>query len=347
MTWGGLETFQSNTSQFASGAFNGGPVTGSIAISEGTGTYTATSGTSTYFQHTVSGGDPTNDTYVAVDLNSFVIPSGASFLGYNPCFVKDNGDILMAESGPVVGGTTNEYSFRINTFVGGTRTVWGTVVTVTVAPPYRSAISIEGKNLCFYIFLSGSWAKQITVDVSSAIDLTIQSNLTGYRPGFAPWCDAANPQLVYSELQWGPLSDLATSGFFPPAGVGAIVIPGPAVKLTWAPSQPFPGNPSTQPYGYLVYRNGIQVGTVSVTGITTYTDSTVSTGTVYTYTIAAMNSDGSVGSSQSSPVVISTAPVSVYGKFVGSAVFESIEISQVGDIIPRIWPPKKNVTVFA
>jgi hypothetical protein len=36
-----------------------------------------------------------------------------------------------------------------------------------------------------------------------------------------------------------------------------------------------------------------------------------------------------------------------YGKFVGSPVFKAVEISRVGDVIPRIWPAKKNNTVQA
>lgn len=36
-----------------------------------------------------------------------------------------------------------------------------------------------------------------------------------------------------------------------------------------------------------------------------------------------------------------------YGRFVGSPVFKAVEISRVGDVIPRIWPAKKNNTVQA
>lgn len=35
-----------------------------------------------------------------------------------------------------------------------------------------------------------------------------------------------------------------------------------------------------------------------------------------------------------------------YGKFVGSKVFKAVEIGRVGDIRPRLWPTRKNNTVY-
>ncbi|GAA4990337.1 hypothetical protein GCM10025734_17130 [Kitasatospora paranensis] len=57
--------------------------------------------------------------------------------------------------------------------------------------------------------------------------------------------------------------------------------------------------------GYAVYRNGTQANTSAVTG-TTYTDSGLTAGTTYSYTVAALDSAGTVGT-QSAPVNATTA----------------------------------------
>jgi len=51
----------------------------------------------------------------------------------------------------------------------------------------------------------------------------------------------------------------------------------------------------------------------------------------------------------SQQIIVNVSPVliNIGGKFVQSAVYKAVELAQVGDIKPRIWPPKKNNTVQA
>lgn len=95
------------------------------------------------------------------------------------------------------------------------------------------------------------------------------------------------------------------------------------------------------PDSYNVYRNGTLIAT-GITGLS-LTDPTPGGGDI-TYVVTAVYSGQESG--DSNPVTLNfLAPV--YGKFVGSAVYPAVEISQVGAIIPRIWSSKKNNTVQA
>lgn len=96
----------------------------------------------------------------------------------------------------------------------------------------------------------------------------------------------------------------------------------------------------TTPDSYNVYRNGVLIAT----GITslTYID-THPTGGTDVYDVTAVYSGVESVPSNTVTLVFST-PIS--GKFVNAKVFVAIEIGRVGDIIPRIWPSKKNNTVY-
>jgi poly(hydroxyalkanoate) depolymerase family esterase len=90
---------------------------------------------------------------------------------------------------------------------------------------------------------------------------------------------------------------LDRSGPAAPTGLAVTGTTDTAASLTW--------NAVTGATGYTVYRNGTQITTSAVTG-TTYTDSGLSAGTTYAYTVAAVDSSGTTGT-QSTAVNATTA----------------------------------------
>lgn len=82
-----------------------------------------------------------------------------------------------------------------------------------------------------------------------------------------------------------------------PAGLSATSLQGQAPSFSWAPSS----DPDDAIAGYIVYRDGTQVGT---TITTSFTDSGAPYGGIYGYTVAAKDNNGNM-SAQSSPLTIS------------------------------------------
>lgn len=106
-----------------------------------------------------------------------------------------------------------------------------------------------------------------------------------------------------------------------------------------------PALPFSTPPGYDVYRNGVSVGTFL--GGPSFID-TVPVGGIYTYNVAAWDGAADI-SALSAPLVLNvSAPVVPrYGKFAGSRVFPPTLIVDAGNIKPRVWMPKENITVKA
>lgn len=118
------------------------------------------------------------------------------------------------------------------------------------------------------------------------------------------------------------------------AGAGGNGAPGVMVIIA-----SYPGTAT----GFNVYRNGVLIGNTTTEQ---WTDSPPSGS--QTYKVVAVY--GQIEAAQGAETVtvqISVPPEEAYGKFVGSPVFKAVEISRVGDVIPRIWPAKKNNTVQA
>lgn len=106
-----------------------------------------------------------------------------------------------------------------------------------------------------------------------------------------------------------------------------------------------PAFPFSTPPGYDVYRNGVSVGTFL--GGPSFID-TVPVGGIYTYNVAAWDGTADI-SDLSAPLVLNvSAPVVLrYGKFAGSRVFPPTLLVDAGNIKPRVWMPKENITVKA
>ncbi|HXS14421.1 MAG TPA: hypothetical protein VN734_17110 [Acidobacteriaceae bacterium] len=105
----------------------------------------------------------------------------------------------------------------------------------------------------------------------------------------------------------------------------------------------------TQTYGspadsYNVYHNGVLIGN---TTSTSFDDPNPPTGAVTYKVVAVLGGVEQTNGSQQIIVNVSPVLINIGGKFVQSAVYKAVELAQVGDIKPRIWPPKKNNTVQA
>ncbi len=101
----------------------------------------------------------------------------------------------------------------------------------------------------------------------------------------------------YTGVFWGldgSSSGGGTGSLPAPTGVTVTGTTGTTASLSW--------NAVSGAASYRVYRNGAQAGSTTQT---TYTDSGLSSGTSYTYTVAAVDSSGAVGTA-SSPVTATT-----------------------------------------
>ena len=85
----------------------------------------------------------------------------------------------------------------------------------------------------------------------------------------------------------------------PPSNVRATASTGTSVTVTW--------DASVGADGYLVFRNSVQVG--SFTTNRTYTDTGLTAGTSYTFTVKAHNDYGTGPASVASNAVVPTGPV--------------------------------------
>jgi hypothetical protein len=101
----------------------------------------------------------------------------------------------------------------------------------------------------------------------------------------------------YYTAQFFGLASGSTGGLPAPSGLAVSGTTSSSVSLSWSAVS---GAAS-----YNVYRNGTKVNGSAVTG-TSYTDSGLAAATTYSYTVAAVNSSGTVGA-QSAPVSVTTA----------------------------------------
>ncbi|ARF81369.1 PHB depolymerase family esterase [Kitasatospora aureofaciens] len=90
----------------------------------------------------------------------------------------------------------------------------------------------------------------------------------------------------YTAQFWGLATPVSGSGLPAPSGLTVTGTTADSVSLSW--------NPVGGAASYEVYRGGTRAGTGAVTG-TTYTDTGLTAGTPYDYTVAAVDSSGTVG----------------------------------------------------
>jgi chitodextrinase len=137
------------------------------------------------------------------------------------------------------------------------------------------------------------------------------------------WFTSGNGQVTVDAHRCG---EIVAGGGAPPAGGGATPPPPPPAADTTPPSVPLnvqaaagasqqillSWSPSTDNVGisgYKLYRDGIQV-TVTAASVTTYTDTGLTPGRAYAYTVASIDTSGnaSVQSSTTSATVQSVSP---------------------------------------
>lgn len=136
-----------------------------------------------------------------------------------------------------------------------------------------------------------------TADTGAATEHTIDGLTNGITYAFTvqAYDTSGNISEPSDPAYAAPLDDVAPA---PPTGLTASpVAAGNAVELAWV------GSVSADTAGYLVYRDGAEIAD---TATATYSDSGLTNGTTYTYTVAAYDAAGNV-SDLSEPAVATAA----------------------------------------
>lgn len=345
MSFQGIETFQLDVGQFFETRFstdNQGTLTfvsGQGVVSD-PGVGGPYSGTWLYIN---SGGVPPSAAYVAIDTVGWTASGSPSYISFNPGFYKDGNNFVFADNGPDF-SHPGSFGIRLGVGIGGIKQYNSPTAPIFASPlPFRKAIAINGKFLEFWVFVSGAWTQLQTWDCSAIFDMTQPGAMNGFKAGFSLWNDAAagNVTATVANLQWGPYSDL-TKPYLPPANLTGSQAPG-EVLLTWTASIPVAsgGGP---PYGYAIFRGGVQIGTSTVTN---FVDTNVTIGSTYVYTVEAIDSGGAAASALSNPlsITISSGQVILTTPFVFADSYKPVMLANVKGIKPRIWVPSQNNVV--
>lgn len=343
MSWSGIELFASNSGQTT---HTHDPASSDCTMTFGANPFMSNGAAfySSGYWAVTGAGDPSGSDYVEITWKGSTYPGGQTYTNLEVGFVHDGGNVLIADfntNGPV--GTTQ---IQILIIISGTHNPLN-VTTYSAVAGVRVALSLVGNIAKVWIYdqTTGVWNNILTNDISAYHDFTAVGGKTGWRPAVGMSASPNASTVSFSTLQWGPFADLQTINFFPPTGLIASAIPGPAVGLSWIASVPFPGNPLTQPARYNIYRDGVYLNSVTTAGVTSYIDSTIVSGNTYSYTVAAANGTNVAVSAQSVPVTIGTAPVFLTMPFAQAATYKPIMLANVEGIKPRIYVPIQSTTV--
>ena len=158
----------------------------------------------------------------------------------------------------------------------------------------------------------------------------------------APTADRWNLALI----EVVPGSSTSTPPPDPPSSLSANVVSGTEIDLAWTAS------PTAGVAGYTIYRNGASVGTSQTTS---YSDTTVSPGTTYTYTVSAYDSQGNASGPSNSVTAttpaLSTKDVGQWGPVltwpivaVHAALMSNGKVLTWGNgaSTPTLWDPSSN-----
>ena len=173
-------------------------------------------------------------------------------------------------------------------------------------------------------FFQRSWLINFTNQMVSQIRVTnLSSNFSGYAGGLAPvwWPTNATDLADPTKVNYGPAQIYDIEAYAPgtgsttqtpvipnsPTSLSLVVKSSTEVDLSWtAATEPSGGTNTIK--GYNIFRNGTQINSAIVTGIT-YADTTALAGTAYSYTVQAVdNASPSNLSALSSPVSVTTYP---------------------------------------
>lgn len=261
-------------------------------------------------------GDFTVDGWIRQDASS----SGSAYFDYgnDPAFTSFQGGFTVA-----TGLVSGNLQVTAGNFWG---TQTGALVGYTVGSWYHWAIVRKGGLLD--LFLNG-----VSQGVSNfrAINHVYHAGSTTLNiwGGWTPVISGSTQPSSFDETRVlrGVAAYTPGVGFTPPVA---------------------PYSPPPPPPGYTMFRDTIEIGQTTPGTAVTFTDFAIFPGEVHSYQVAAQDGSDNLISAKSNAVVVSipAAIKTVVAKFVGSAVFKAVQISRVGGIIPRIWPTKKNNTVY-
>ena len=173
-------------------------------------------------------------------------------------------------------------------------------------------------------FFQRSWLINFTTQMVSQIRVTnLSSNFSGYAGGLAPvwWPTNATDMADPTKVNYGPAQIYDIEAYAPGAGsttqtpvipdsptsVSSVVKSSTEVDLSWTAATE-PSGATNTIKGYNIFRNGTQINTALVTGVT-YVDSATTAGTTYSYTVQAVdNANPANSSTLSTAVSVTTYP---------------------------------------
>jgi chitodextrinase len=173
----------------------------------------------------------------------------------------------------------------------------GAVSSLQVNLSWGASSDTSGVLAGYQVFRSGS---QIgTTATTSYSDTTTTCN-TSYSYTVRAYDAFSPPDVSGQSAAWFVTTPITVPPSVP-AGLAASSVTATQVMLTWNASS----DSCATVAGYRIYRNGVQIGTSASPG---YTDTGVSGGTTYSYTVAAYDSQGTPNvSAQSAALSVATA----------------------------------------
>jgi chitodextrinase len=251
-----------------------------------------------------------------VDLDNLDIPGSA--LTIMLWFKADDFDISDARLISKSNGTATQshywmlstisgpkLRFRLKTSSGGTTTLVANSGTLSTGVWTHAAVVYDGNNMIIYKdgIEVGRTAKTGSLSTNNSTPSWIGNNPTANK-GFDGLVDEVkifNKALSVSDIQTEMNTPIDTLPPLPPddepptvpTNLAATAISQSRIDLTWSAS-----SDNVAVAGYKVYRNGTEIATTTSPG---YSDSVLSCGTTYSYTVSAYDAAGN-DSGPSSPV---------------------------------------------
>ncbi|MDE2041297.1 MAG: hypothetical protein KGI59_02865 [Patescibacteria group bacterium] len=213
--------------------------------------------------------------YTVTGTGRDTVPPAVSIVSPVPGTVSGSVTILANVSDPVIAGETTSGVAAVQFMVDGID-----LGQALSAPPYGGVWNTIGLSNGSHILSARATDAAGNSQTSPAVALYV-SNAGSYQ------ADRTPPSM--------------------PTNVTAAAVSTRQVNLTWSPSTDplVPGQVTSGMAGYLIYRDGVQIASVSGTA---YTDMNLNSGTTYAYAVAAFDANSPPNVSPQTHVILATTP---------------------------------------
>jgi len=187
---------------------------------------------------------------------------------------------------------------------------------------------------------SGVWVHWAIVRASGIMTMFINGVKS---PTSRPWMNASATPSIIAFGRTASASGGQANGGVDDVRVTAGIALYTASFTPPTASYPNPGPPP----GYIVYRDGVEIGQVTTLNSTTFLDLQVVPGQTYSYTVAAQDGSDNPQSDPSAALLVTVpfAPQTVFGGFAAAEAFPPIQLANLAGIKPRVYVPIENNTV--